>query len=80
MAEYIQEQADKNGKVLADGAITMRSYLTHQEIAICRHFTPDGYHCSQSIRDQRLLDFDLKRIIIRNPAGLKAEIAEATAA
>ncbi len=81
VAEYIQEQADKNGKVLADGAITMRNYLTHQEIA---SFTGTSRQTVTTVlnqfRDQRLIDFDRKRIIIRNPTGLKAEIAEATAA
>ncbi len=81
VAEYIQEQADKSGKVLADGAITLRNYLTHQEIA---SYTGTSRQTVTTVlnqfRERRLIDFDRKRIIIRNPSGLKAELSEAKAA
>jgi CRP/FNR family transcriptional regulator, cyclic AMP receptor protein len=78
VAEYILEQADKNGKVLADGAITLRNYLTHQEIA---SYTGTSRQTVTTVlnqlREARLIDFDRKRIIIRNPEGLRAEVAQA---
>lgn len=81
IAEYIQEQADKRGKVLADGAITLRNYLTHQEIA---SYTGSSRQTVTTVlnqfRDQRLIDFDRKRIIIRNPQGLKAQLSESSTA
>jgi CRP-like cAMP-binding protein len=75
VAEYILEQSDKNGKVLADGAITLRNYLTHQEIA---NYTGTSRQTVTTVlnqfREARLIDFDRKRIIIRNPDGLLAEV------
>jgi CRP/FNR family transcriptional regulator, cyclic AMP receptor protein len=80
VAEYIMEQANKNGKVLADGAITLRNYLTHQEIA---SYTGTSRQTVTTVlnqfRENRLIDFDRKRIIIRNPAGMRAEVSEEAA-
>lgn len=77
VAEYILEQADKNGKVLADGAITLRNYLTHQEIA---SYTGTSRQTVTTVlnqfREVRFIDFDRKRIIIRNPEGLRAEVSQ----
>jgi len=81
IAEYILEQADKNGKVLADKAISLRNYLTHQEIA---SYTGTSRQTVTTImnqfREQRLIDFDRKKIIIRNPPGLRDEVKQQQAA
>lgn len=78
VGEYILEQADKNGKVLADGAITMRNYFTHQEIA---NYTGTSRQTVTTVlnqfREDRFIDFDRRRIIIRNPQGLREEVKEA---
>lgn len=78
VGEYILEQADKNGKVLADRAISLRNYLTHQEIA---SYTGTSRQTVTTVlnqfREARLIDFDRKRIIIRDPEGLRAEVQAA---
>ncbi|MEM7656659.1 MAG: Crp/Fnr family transcriptional regulator [Bacteroidota bacterium] len=75
IAEYVLEQADKKGKVLADGAVTLRNYLTHQEIA---NYTGTSRQTVTTVlnqfRENRLLDFDRKKIIVRDMKSLKAEL------
>ena len=74
VAEYVLQQAEKNGKKLADGAVSLRNYLTHQEIA---NFTGTSRQTVTTVlnqfRDARMLDFDRKKIIVRNLPALKSE-------
>ncbi|MEL6624083.1 MAG: Crp/Fnr family transcriptional regulator [Bacteroidota bacterium] len=76
IAEYIMDQANRYGRKLADGAVQLRNYLTHQEIA---SFTGTSRQTVTTVlnelREEGLIDFDRKRIIIRNVPGLKAEMA-----
>ncbi len=73
IVEYALDQAKRYGKVLADGAVKMRNYLTHQEIA---KFTGTSRQTVTTVlkdlREERLIDFDRKRFIIRNLDGMKA--------
>lgn len=75
IAEYVLEQADRKGKKLADGAVSLRNYLTHQEIA---NFTGTSRQTVTTVlnqfREARLLDFDRKKIIVRNLNALKSEV------
>lgn len=75
VAEYIFEQSKKNGKKLADGAVSLRNYLTHQEIA---NFTGTSRQTVTTVlnqfRDERMIDFDRKKIIVRNLDALKSEL------
>lgn len=75
VAEYVMEQAAKNGRKSLDGAITLRNYLTHQEIA---NFTGTSRQTVTTVlnqfREANLMDFDRKRIIVRDLEGLKREI------
>ena len=74
IAEYVLERAEKNGRKTVDGAIVLRNYLTHQEIA---NYTGTSRQTVTTVlnqfRDDKLLDFDRKRITVRNIAGLRAE-------
>lgn len=74
VVEYILEQAEKNGKTLLDGAITIRNYLTHQEIA---NYTGTSRQTVTTVlnelRDSRVIDFDRKKIIVRQPDTLRAQ-------
>ncbi|MDX2245406.1 MAG: Crp/Fnr family transcriptional regulator [Bacteroidia bacterium] len=76
IAEYVLEQARKSGRNVADGSIVVRNYLTHQEIA---SFTGTSRQTVTTIlnqfRDENLLDFDRKRIRIKNLQRLKSEVA-----
>jgi len=76
IAEYVLEQGDRHGKVLADGAVKIRNYLTHQEIA---NYTGTSRQTVTTVldqlRDERFIDFDRKRIIIRNLSGMKDSVA-----
>lgn len=76
ITEYVLDQAKRYGKTLADGAVKIRNYLTHQEIA---SFTGTSRQTVTTVlnqlRDERLIDFDRKRIIIRNLRGMKEEVA-----
>ncbi|GAB4410462.1 MAG: Crp/Fnr family transcriptional regulator [Bacteroidia bacterium] len=76
VAEYVLEQAEKNGRKLADGAVSLRNYLTHQEIA---NYTGTSRQTVTTVlnqfREDGILDFDRKRIIIRKPDHLKAQAA-----
>jgi CRP-like cAMP-binding protein len=78
VAEYVLEQARKKGKTLADGAVTLRNYLTHQEIA---SFTGTSRQTVTTVlnqfREDKLLDFDRKKIIVRNLPGLEQEVKNA---
>lgn len=78
IAEYIMEQSNRYGKKLADGAIQLRNYLTHQEIA---SYTGTSRQTVTTVlnglREEGFIDFDRKRIIIRNVQGLKAELTPA---
>ena len=75
VAEYVMEQASKNGRKSLDGAITLRNYLTHQEIA---NFTGTSRQTVTTVlnqfREANLMDFDRKRIIVRDIDGLKREV------
>ncbi|MEM7372327.1 MAG: Crp/Fnr family transcriptional regulator [Bacteroidota bacterium] len=75
IAEYVLEQVGKNGKKLADGAVSLRNYLTHQEIA---NFTGTSRQTVTTVlnqfREARMLDFDRKKIIVRNLNALKSEV------
>ncbi|RMG71102.1 MAG: Crp/Fnr family transcriptional regulator [Bacteroidetes bacterium] len=72
--EYVLEQAEKNGKTLLDGAISLRNYLTHQEIA---NYTGTSRQTVTTVlnglREGRVIDFDRKKIIIRQPEALRAQ-------
>ncbi|MEO0898178.1 MAG: Crp/Fnr family transcriptional regulator [Bacteroidota bacterium] len=76
ITEYVLDLGDRHGKVLADGAVKIRNYLTHQEIA---NFTGTSRQTVTTVlnqlRDERLIDFDRKRIIIRNLEGMKSAAA-----
>ncbi|MCI4666854.1 MAG: Crp/Fnr family transcriptional regulator [Bacteroidia bacterium] len=76
ISEYVLDQARRYGKTLADGAVKIRNYLTHQEIA---NFTGTSRQTVTTVlnqlRDERLIDFDRKRIIIRNLNGMKDSVA-----
>lgn len=73
VAEYVLEQADKNGRHL-NGIISLRNYLTHQEIA---SYTGTSRQTVTTVlnqfREDNLIDFDRKKIIIKDLEGLKAE-------
>jgi len=75
ITEYVLDQAKRHGKTLADGAVKIRNYLTHQEIA---NFTGTSRQTVTTVlnqlREERLIDFDRKRIIIRNLTGMKASV------
>lgn len=75
IAEYVIEQANKSGRTTMDGAVVLKSYLTHQEIA---SFTGTSRQTVTTIlnqfREAKILDFDRRRITVRNLDGLKAEI------
>ncbi|WNJ20910.1 Crp/Fnr family transcriptional regulator [Pontibacter sp. G13] len=74
VAEYVLQQAEKNGRVLADGSLLIRNYLTHQEIA---NFTGTSRQTVTTVlnqfRDTSLLDFDRKRIMVKDVNGLRRE-------
>ena len=76
VAEYVLEQARKNGRETADGAVVLRNYLTHQEIA---SYTGTSRQTVTTVlnqfRDDNLLDFDRKRITVKNLMGLQNEVA-----
>ena len=73
IAEYVLEQANKNGRQRRD-QIILRNYLTHQEIA---SYTGTSRQTVTTVlnqfRENQLLDFDRKRITIKNIEGLKTE-------
>ena len=79
--EYILEQASKNGKTLLDGAVSLRNYLTHQEIA---NYTGTSRQTVTTVlnelREARVIDFDRKKIIIRQPQALEAEAGTSASA
>ena len=66
IADYIVEQALKNGRHKS-GIITLRNYLTHQEIA---SYTGTSRQTVTTVlnqfREQGIIDFDRKKIIIHN--------------
>lgn len=74
VAEYVLEQADKNGRKIMDGSVVLRNYLTHQEIA---NFTGTSRQTVTTVlnqfRDDNILDFDRKRIRIKDIDRLRAE-------
>ncbi|MEZ4772666.1 MAG: Crp/Fnr family transcriptional regulator [Bacteroidia bacterium] len=76
IAEYILEQARKSGRNIVDGSVVIRNYLTHQEIA---NFTGTSRQTVTTIlnqfREDNLLDFDRKRIRVKNLQKLQAEVA-----
>lgn len=71
IAEYILEQADKRSKYSPQGLI-VRNYLTHQEIA---SYTGTSRQTVTTIlnqfREQNLIEFDRKRIIIKDLPSFK---------
>ncbi|MEL6254972.1 MAG: Crp/Fnr family transcriptional regulator [Bacteroidota bacterium] len=75
IAEYVLEQADKSGRTTIDGAVVLKNYLTHQEIA---SFTGTSRQTVTTVlnqfRESKLLDFDRKRITVRDLSGLRSEL------
>lgn len=75
IAEYIMEQSEKNGRQRGE-QVYLRNYLTHQEIA---SYTGTSRQTVTTVlnqfRDQKLIDFDRKKIIINNLDNLKREVA-----
>ena len=75
VAEYVLEQADRNGRTLHDGSVVLRNYLTHQEIA---SYTGTSRQTVTTVlnqfRENELLDFDRKKITVKNLLGLKNEV------
>ena len=75
VAEYVLEQADKNGRKTKDGSVVLRNYLTHQEIA---SYTGTSRQTVTTVlnqfREDKLLDFDRKRITVKNLMGLQNEV------
>lgn len=73
VAEYVLNEGRKKGKKDPRG-IEIRNYLTHQEIA---SFTGTSRQTVTTVlnqfRDQKLLDFDRKTILIKNMRGLEEE-------
>lgn len=74
IAEYILEQADKRSKNSKDGVV-LRNYLTHQEIA---SYTGTSRQTVTTVlnqfRESGLIDFDRKKIIIKNMGRFKMEL------
>ena len=66
IAEYILEEAQKHGRI-KNGRVTLKNYLTHQEIA---NYTGTSRQTVTTIlndfREQGLIDFDRKKIIIND--------------
>ena len=73
IAEYVLDQARKKGKKVPRG-IELRNYLTHQEIA---SFTGTSRQTVTTVlnqfREDKLLDFDRKTILIKDLRGLEGE-------
>ncbi|MEM6763667.1 MAG: Crp/Fnr family transcriptional regulator [Bacteroidota bacterium] len=71
IAEYIFDQSKKRSSETKDG-ITLRNYLTHQEIA---NYTGTSRQTVTTIlnqlREQGLIDFDRKRITIKDMPAFK---------
>ncbi len=71
IAEYIYDQSKKSSRETRDG-ITLRNYLTHQEIA---NYTGTSRQTVTTIlnqlREQGLIDFDRKRITIKDMPAFK---------
>jgi len=71
IAEYILEEAQKHGRIKS-GRVTLKNYLTHQEIA---NFTGTSRQTVTTIlndfREQGLIDFDRKKIIINHMEKLE---------
>ncbi|MEM7510389.1 MAG: Crp/Fnr family transcriptional regulator [Bacteroidota bacterium] len=71
IAEYIYDQSKKSSRETRDG-ITLRNYLTHQEIA---NYTGTSRQTVTTIlnqlREQELIDFDRKRITIKDMSAFK---------
>ncbi|MEZ4827865.1 MAG: Crp/Fnr family transcriptional regulator [Bacteroidia bacterium] len=76
IAEYVLEQARKSGRKIADGSVVLRNYLTHQEIA---SYTGTSRQTVTTVlnqyRDEKVLDFDRKRIRVKNMPKLQSEVA-----
>lgn len=67
IAEYVLDQAKRHGRKTLDGAYVLRNYLTHQEIA---SYTGTSRQTVTTVlnefREQGVLDFDRKRITVRD--------------
>ncbi len=76
IGEYVLEQAIAHGRKTLDGALVLRNYLTHQEIA---SFTGTSRQTVTTVmnefRESGVLEFDRKRIIVRKPEVMKGSIA-----
>jgi CRP/FNR family transcriptional regulator, cyclic AMP receptor protein len=74
IAEYVLEQAERHGRKALDGAVSLRNYLTHQEIA---NFTGTSRQTVTTIlnefREAGLLDFDRRRMVVRDLSGLQGQ-------
>lgn len=75
IAEFVIEQATKSGRETLDGAVVLKNYLTHQEIA---SFTGTSRQTVTTVlnqfREARILDFNRRRTTIRNISRLRSEI------
>ena len=75
IAEFVIEQATKSGRTTLDGAVVLKNYLTHQEIA---SFTGTSRQTVTTVlnkfREARILDFNRRRTTIRNINGLQSEV------
>lgn len=75
IAEFVIEQAKKSGRTTLDGAVVLKNYLTHQEIA---SFTGTSRQTVTTVlnkfREARILDFNRRRTTIRNINDLHSEV------
>jgi CRP-like cAMP-binding protein len=75
IAEYLLDQAERSGRT-KHGIITLRNYLTHQEIA---SYTGTSRQTVTTVlnefREAGLIDFNRKIFTIRDPEGLAGPVA-----
>lgn len=75
IAEFVIEQANKSGRETLDGAVVLKNYLTHQEIA---SFTGTSRQTVTTVlnqfREARILDFNRRRTTIRNISSLRSVV------
>lgn len=75
IAEFVIEQATKSGRETLDGAVVLKNYLTHQEIA---SFTGTSRQTVTTVlnqfREARILDFNRRRTTIRNISSLRSVV------